>query len=73
MLDEQDNTSDLLEVNMTLVIDDIQYAVVHVTPTEQTFCKITKEFDGTMRLVDIVDDEEFERVQEAYLNVGAAN
>ena len=71
MLDEQDNVSDLVETETVLVIDGYQYAVVKTANEEHTFCKVTTEFDGTMRLSDILDDNEFERVRSVYLTTGA--
>jgi len=57
----------LLNVEQVIVIDDVQYAVVQ-NDTQQSFCKIVKEYDQTMRLVDIVDDAEFEMVKKTFLS-----
>jgi len=67
VVDEQDKQlMELLKVEHVLVIEDNQYAVVQ-KENSQSFCKIIKEYDNTMRLADIVDDEEFNRVREVFL------
>ncbi|WP_338657256.1 hypothetical protein V6B14_22195 (plasmid) [Sporosarcina psychrophila] len=67
VVDENDVQLDLLNVEQVIVIDDVQYAVVQ-NDTQQSFCKIVKEYDQTMRLVDIVDDAEFEMVKKTFLS-----
>lgn len=71
MVDENDKQLDMLNVEHVLYIDDVQYAVLQ-NDTQQTFCKIIKEYDGTMRLSDIMDDQEFELVQQTFLISTAA-
>lgn len=68
VVNENDVQLDLLNVEQVIIIDDVQYAVVQ-NDTQQTFCKIVKEYDETMRLVDIVDDAEFELVKETFTSV----
>lgn len=58
---------DLLNVEQTINIGEDQYAVVQKGQHQQTFSKVVKEFDGTMRLADILDDAEFEMVQDVFL------
>lgn len=72
VVNEKDEQLDLLNVEHVIIIDDIQYAVVQ-SDEEQTFCKIVKEYDGSMRLADILDDDEFERVQNAFMISMAAH
>lgn len=72
VVNENDEQLDLLNVEHVIIIDDVQYAVVQ-SDTEQTFCKIVSEYDGTMRLADILDDDEFEKVQNTFLVSMAAH
>ncbi|MBO0588205.1 MULTISPECIES: DUF1292 domain-containing protein [unclassified Sporosarcina] len=67
VVNENDVQLDLLNVEQVIVIDDVQYAIVQ-NDTQQTFCKIVKEYDQTMRLADIVDDSEFEMVQKVFVS-----
>lgn len=70
VVDENNVQLDLLNVEHVIIIDDVQYAVVQ-NDTQQSFCKIVKEYDQTMRLADIVDDAEFEMVQKTFVSAMA--
>lgn len=64
---------ELLNVEKTINIGNEQYAEVQKGLNQQTFSKVVKEVDGTMRLADILDDEEFEMVQNVFLTASGGH
>lgn len=66
LVDENNVESDVLKVKRVLEVGQEKYAVVEKDENRMTFCKIILHFDGTMRLADIRDDEEFLEVEQFY-------
>lgn len=64
---EMNEDLDVLKVEDVFVIDNKQYAVFNNNNLHTSFGLVVYEHDGTMRIADIVDDEEFNRVRDIYM------
>lgn len=72
--DENGEDLDLLKVSQVVVVDNVQYACIHDFNGKGTAIgRVIKEYDNTTRLEDIEDDQEFLKVQEIFMNLGAGN
>lgn len=67
LTNEDDRDYDVLKVEEVLMVDGTQYAVMYDDSNYATFGVVLKNPDGTMRIADIQDDEEFNCVRELYM------